>query len=82
MRLTKALRCEISDLLGSLYRKNTIKSPKTGDTSNLVLWVALLLVSGTAIGAAVVGRKRIQQIIKWSPLLYPQAIFLGAAIIS
>lgn len=64
MRLTKALRCEISDLLGSLYRKNIIKSPKTGDTSNLVLWVALLLVSSTAIGAAVVGRKRIQQIIK------------------
>ena len=43
---------------------DTIKSPKAGDTSNLVLWVAVLLVSSTAIGAAVVGRKRIQQIIK------------------
>ena len=35
------------------------KSPQTGDTSNLALWIALLFVSGSAaIGAMVVGRKK------------------------
>ena len=35
------------------------KSPGTGDTSNLALWIALLLVSGgAAIGTTVVGRKK------------------------
>ena len=35
------------------------KSPKTGDTSNLMLWIALLLASGGAvIGAAVVSKKK------------------------
>ena len=35
------------------------KSPPTGDTSNLVLWIALLLASGGAvIGTAVVGKKK------------------------
>ncbi len=34
-------------------------APKTGDTSNLVLWIALLFVSGgAAIGTTVVSRKR------------------------
>lgn len=38
---------------------DTIKSPQTGDTSNMVLWIALLLVSGsTAIGTTVVSRKK------------------------
>ena len=35
------------------------KSPQTGDTSNLALWIALLFVSGgAAIGATVVSRKK------------------------
>ena len=35
------------------------KSPKTGDTSNLMLWIALLLASGgAAIGTAVVSKKK------------------------
>ena len=35
------------------------KSPGTGDTSNLALWIALLLASGgAAIGTAVVSRKK------------------------
>lgn len=34
-------------------------SPKTGDSSNLVLWIALLFISGGAvIGATVVSRKK------------------------
>ena len=38
---------------------DTIKSPQTGDTSNMVLWIALLLVSGgAAIGTTVVSRKK------------------------
>ena len=37
---------------------DTIKSPQTGDTSNMVLWIALLLVSGSAaVGTTVVSRK-------------------------
>ena len=35
------------------------QSPQTGDTSNLMLWIALLLASGgTVIGAAVVSKKK------------------------
>ena len=35
------------------------KSPQTGDTSNLALWIALLFVSGgAAIGATVVSKKK------------------------
>ena len=35
------------------------KSPKTGDTSNLALWIALLFISGgAAIGTTVVSRKK------------------------
>ena len=38
---------------------DTIKSPQTGDTSNMILWIALLLVSGSAaIGTTVVSRKK------------------------
>ena len=39
--------------------KNDSKSPQTGDTSNLALWIALLFVSGgAAIGTTVVSRKK------------------------
>ena len=39
--------------------KDDSKSPQTGDTSNLALWIALLFVSGgAAIGTAVVSRKK------------------------
>lgn len=39
--------------------KDDSKSPQTGDTSNLALWIALLFVSGgAAIGTTVVSRKK------------------------
>ena len=39
--------------------EDDLKSPGTGDTSNLALWIALLLVSGgAAIGTTVVSRKK------------------------
>ena len=39
--------------------KDDSKSPQTGDTSNLALWLALLFVSGgAAIGTTVVSRKK------------------------
>ena len=39
--------------------KDDSKSPQTGDSSNLALWIALLFVSGgAAIGTTVVSRKR------------------------
>ena len=39
--------------------KDDSKSPQTGDTSNLALWIALLVVSGgAAIGTTVVSRKK------------------------
>ena len=39
--------------------KDDSKLPQTGDTSNLALWIALLLVSGSAaIGTTVVSRKK------------------------
>ena len=39
--------------------KDDSKSPQTGDTSNLALWIALLFVSGgVAIGTTVVSRKK------------------------
>ena len=38
---------------------NDTTSPKTGDNSNLVLWIALLLISGSAvIGTTVVSKKK------------------------
>ena len=56
----------IEDAIAALEKKPTStktgtsdKSPQTGDTSNLALWVALLFISSSSvIGAAVVGRKR------------------------
>lgn len=39
--------------------KDDSKSPQTGDTSNLALWIALLFISGgAAIGTTVVSRKK------------------------
>ena len=39
--------------------KDDSKSPQTGDTSNLALWIALLFVSGgAALGTTVVSRKK------------------------
>ena len=41
---------------------NNTKSPQTGDTSNLALWLALLLASGGAvIGTTVVSRKKMYE---------------------
>ena len=57
---------DIEDAIAALEKKpastkpgTTDKSPQTGDTSNLALWIALLFVSGgAAIGTTVVSRKK------------------------
>ena len=56
----------IEDAIAALEKKpastkpgTTDKSPQTGDTSNLALWIALLFVSGgAAISTTVVSRKK------------------------
>ena len=56
----------IEDAIAALEKKpastkpgTSDKSPQTGDTSNLALWIALLFISGgTAIGTTVVSRKK------------------------
>ena len=56
----------IEDAIAALEKKpastkpgTSDKSPQTGDTSNLALWIALLCVSsGAAIGTTVVSRKK------------------------
>jgi len=40
---------------------NTTDSPQTGDNSNLLLWIALLFVSGSGLTACVVSKKRTKQ---------------------
>ena len=46
-------------LPGDTVKPGADKSPQTGDNSNLLLWIALLLVSsGAAIGTTVVSRKK------------------------
>ena len=56
----------IEDAIAALEKKpastkpgTSDKSPQTGDTSNLALWIALLFISGgVAIGTTVVSRKK------------------------
>ena len=56
----------IEDAIAALEKKpasikpgTSVKSPQTGDTSNLALWAALLFISGgAAIGTTVVSRKK------------------------
>ena len=56
----------IEDAIAALEKKpastkpgTSDKSPQTGDTSNLALWIALLFVSGgAAIGTTIVSRKK------------------------
>ena len=56
----------IEDAIAALEKKpasikpgTSVKSPQTGDTSNLALWIALLFISGgAAIGTTVVSRKK------------------------
>ena len=56
----------IEDAIAALEKKpastkpgTSDKSPQTGDTSNLTLWIALLFISsGAAIGATVVSKKK------------------------
>ena len=56
----------IEDAIAALEKKTAStkpgtsdKSPQTGDTSNLALWIALLFVSGgAAIGTTAVRRKK------------------------
>ena len=46
-------------LSGGTVKPGADKSPQTGDNSNLLLWIALLFVSGgAAIGATIVSRKK------------------------
>ena len=40
---------------------NDSQSPQTGDNSNLLLWIALLFVSGSCLTICVVGKKRAKQ---------------------
>ena len=61
-----AMAKAIEDAIAALEKKpastkpgTSDKSPQTGDTSNVALWMALLFVSGgAAIGATVVSRKK------------------------
>ena len=56
-----AMAKAIEDAIAALEKKPvemTVQLPQTGDDSNLALWTALLLVSGAAIGAMMVGKKR------------------------
>ena len=56
----------IEDAIAALEKKpastkpgTSDKSPQTGDTGNLALWIALLFISGgAAIGTTVVSRKK------------------------
>ena len=60
-KMAKAIEDAISALEkkpASIKPGTSDKSPQTGDTSNLALWIALLFVSsGVAIGTMVVSRK-------------------------
>ena len=61
-----AMAKAIEDAIAALEKKpastkpgTSDKSPQTGDTSNIALWIALLFVSGgAAIGTTVVSRKK------------------------
>lgn len=56
--ITKA-QTVTAKLPGGTVKPGADKSPQTGDNSNLLLWIALLFVSGgTAIGTTVVSRKK------------------------
>ena len=61
-KMAKAIEDAIADLEkkpASTKPGTTDKSPQTGDTSNLALWIALLFVSGgAAISTTVVSRKK------------------------
>ena len=61
-KMAKAIEDAIADLEkkpASTKPGTSDKSPQTGDTSNLALWIALLCVSsGAAIGTTVVSRKK------------------------
>ena len=61
-KMAKAIEDAISALEkkpASTKPRTSDKSPQTGDTSNLALWIALLFVSGgAAIGTTVVSRKK------------------------
>ena len=61
-----AMAKAIEDAIAALEKKpastkpgTSDKSPQTGDTSNLALWIALLFVSGGAVTATTIyGRKK------------------------
>ena len=61
-----AMAKAIEDAIAALEKKpastkpgTSDKSPQTGDTSNLALWIALLFISGgAAIGTTIVSRKK------------------------
>ena len=61
-KMAKAIEDEIAALEkkpASTKPGTSDKSPQTGDTSNLALWIALLFISGgAAIGTTVVSRKK------------------------
>lgn len=56
-----AMAKAIEDAIAALEKKPvemTVQLPQTGDDSNLALWMALLLVSGAAIGTMMAGKKK------------------------
>ena len=56
-----AMAKAIEDAMAALEKKPvemTVQLPQTGDDSNLALWMALLLVSGAAIGTMMAGKKK------------------------
>jgi uncharacterized repeat protein (TIGR02543 family) len=56
--ITKA-QTVTAKLPGGTVKPSADKSPQTGDNSNLLLWIALLFISGgAAIGTTVVSRKK------------------------
>ena len=56
--ITKA-QTVTAKLPGGTVKPGADKSPQTGDNSNLLLWIALLFISGgAAIGTTVVSRKK------------------------
>ena len=60
-KMAKAIENAIAALekkTGSTKPGTSVKSPQTGDTSNFVLWIVLLFVSGSAAISAVILRRK------------------------
>ncbi len=75
-KMAKAIEEAIAALEKSCQYPNlqNIRTPSTGDTSNLRLWIALLFISGgVAIGTTVVSRRKSTTELNSVPLLHLSA---------